>query len=135
MPLQVIDLLIFLFYGHIDSRRAFGALLDLERHFVAFFERSETRRIDPGMMYEHIRSAIFLFDKTVAFATVKPLYCTVWHADILLSKNSQSFDLEGCRTSCETFLKRNCPPIKIGPLLIKRTVSIFNANARGLSRF
>jgi hypothetical protein len=36
-------------------------------------------------MNEYIRSAIFLLNEPIPFAAIKPLYCSTWHSNILLS--------------------------------------------------
>jgi len=71
-------------YAYIDCRWAFFTLLDFEGNPVAFIQRFKAAGIDSGKMNEHIRT-IFLLDKPVAFAAVKPFDYSIRHGDILLS--------------------------------------------------
>jgi len=69
------------------------ALLDVEGHSITFIKRFETNSIDTGMMNKYIRT-IFLFDESKSFSRIKPLYNSICHNDILLSKYFQNLKLE-----------------------------------------
>jgi hypothetical protein len=69
--------------GNVHRRGTFLALLDFKRDSIAFVQGLESVTYDTGKMDEYIRT-IFLLDKTVAFAAVKPLDNSIGHCDTLL---------------------------------------------------
>jgi len=79
-------------HSYIYCGRAFLTLLYVKGDSVAFLKRLETGSIDPSMVNKYI-GTIFLFNKTVTFTVIKPLYSSTCHSDTLLSKNSRSSKL------------------------------------------
>ena len=67
---------------YIYRGRSFCALLNVKGDVVSFIERFKTGCVDSRMMYKYIRS-IFLFNETVAFFFVEPLYSSIRHSDAL----------------------------------------------------
>jgi hypothetical protein len=67
-------------YGYVDSMSALGSLLDFKGNLITFVKRPETGCIDSGVMDENIR-AIFLLDKAITLAVIKPFYNTICHCD------------------------------------------------------
>ena len=51
--------------------------LDVERDLLALGEGAEAVADNAGEMYEHIVSAFVVGNEAIAFALVKPFYCTV----------------------------------------------------------
>jgi hypothetical protein len=73
--------------GNFNINRS-GTLLSLlyvKSNLVAFIERFETDRVDPGMMHEYIRT-IFLLDEAITLTVIKPFNDSTSHSDTLLSK-------------------------------------------------
>jgi hypothetical protein len=69
-------------------------------------------------MNKYIRT-IFLLNKSIALATIKPLYDSISHSDTLLSKNSHSSKLQVAALTNGAFLQNETePPIMNRPLLI-----------------
>jgi hypothetical protein len=58
----------------------FLTLGDIECDPVALLERLETGGVDARVMDEHVRS-VFLLDKTVALAVIKPFYHALCHSN------------------------------------------------------
>lgn len=75
--------------SYIGSSRTFRPLLDVKGHAVTFIEGFKTGRIYSAVMHEYIRS-IVLFDEAETFSVIKPLYSSVYHNTIFLSKISTS---------------------------------------------
>jgi hypothetical protein len=63
-----------------DRMRAFWSFFDVKGNMVAFVKRPESRCLNAGMMDEHIRT-VFLLDKTITLAVIKPLHNTICHSD------------------------------------------------------
>jgi hypothetical protein len=82
-------------YRDIYGSRTFFALLYVEGNLIAFIESFETAGINPGMMNKYIR-AVLLFNETITLAGIKPLYNSIRHEDILLSKKFSKFQTGGC---------------------------------------
>ena len=64
--------------GDVYSRWPFGALLYLKTHLIAFLKTFKACPIDTGVMNEHVRS-VLLFNKSIPFSLIKPLYCSICH--------------------------------------------------------
>jgi hypothetical protein len=70
-------------YGYVYCGRTFGALLNVKRNPVALIKRFKPGRIDSRMMDKNIRT-VFLLDKTIPLAAVKPFYYAISHCNNLL---------------------------------------------------
>jgi hypothetical protein len=70
-------------YFYIYCSRAFTPLLYVKCNSVAFIERLEAGCIDPRMVNEYI-TTVFLLNKAIASAVIKPFYDSTGHGGILL---------------------------------------------------
>jgi hypothetical protein len=61
--------------NYVCSLQALGAFLNGEFNPLAFLKVAEAITLDGGEMYEYIR-AIWLCEKSIAFASVEPLDCS-----------------------------------------------------------
>ncbi len=85
-------------------------------------------------MNEYIR-AIFLLNKAVAFAAIKPFYYSISHRDTLLSKISHGSKLQVATLTNRSFLQNETgTPIKDAPLLIVRYYSRFQKKIKRIIR-
>ncbi len=57
---------------------ALGAFDDIELDALAFLERTESVRLDGGVMDEYV-VAILTADESEALGIVKPLHCSLFH--------------------------------------------------------
>ena len=80
-------------YSYINCGRSLFAFFNVKGNAVIFIQRFETGCIDTCVMNKHIRS-IFLLDKSVPFAAIKPFYNSISHRDTLLSNSSHSSILQ-----------------------------------------
>jgi hypothetical protein len=89
--------LIKLHNGQINSGGTFLTLLYVECHLIAFIEGFKTGRIYSRVMNEDIRS-VFPLDEAETFAVIKPLYDSIGHDNLLLSKLFSTSVSGGCHT-------------------------------------
>jgi len=95
-------------HGHIHSRKAFGALFGVKGHTIAFIQTFKAVCVDGGMMNKHIWPT-FLLDESKAFLVVKPLNCSICHANILLSYEFSRFLTGGCHIERKLFPQKKPP--------------------------
>jgi hypothetical protein len=108
---------------YIYGSGTFLALLYIKGNPVAFIQRLETGCINSAMMHEHIRT-IFLLDKAIALAAVKPFYNSISHSAFL--NNSHGSKLQVATLTYGSFPQNETgPPIKAGPLLIILNIAYF----------
>src|SRR6185437_10372367 len=63
----------------IDGLRAAGVGLDVERHLLAFRQRTHAGHFDGGRMDEHVLAAVVGRDESEALGCIKEFYCSDSH--------------------------------------------------------
>jgi hypothetical protein len=95
------------YYGNVNRSRTFLALLNIESNLFAFIQSFEAACVNSGIMDKNIGS-IFLLNKTVPFATIKPFDYSIRHCatsftlDSLGSKLQVATLTNGCFLQNET---------------------------------
>ena len=71
---------------HVASLRSLGTVLHIEGDLLSLSQGLKATALDCTKMYEYIRTAVVLGNKTKTFSFVKPLHSTCCH-DAYPSKN------------------------------------------------